>query len=192
MSLKHAILGFLSFRPMTGYDLKKAFDHSVQFFWPANQSQIYRTLAELNDEGLVKLEIIAREERLDMKIYHLTAAGQAEFQRWLSTPLPHQDYREAFLIQVYFGGKIGDPEAILLLQHMIQDVESALAQLTAIYQIYIEKIEQVDARRDLFFNMLTLEYGISSNQTALNWLNSVQDRLKAGSYSPLELKDLNR
>lgn len=192
MSLKHAILGFLSFQPMTGYDLKKAFDHSVQFFWPANQSQIYRTLAGLNDEGMVKLEIIAREERLDMKIYHITAEGQTEFRRWLSTPLPHQDYREAFLIQVYFGGKIGDPEAILLLQHMIQDVESALAQLTAIYQIYMEKIEQVDARRDLFFNMLTLEYGISSNQTALNWLHSVQDRLKAGSYSPLELKDLNR
>ena len=192
MSLKHAILGFLSFRPMTGYDLKKAFDHSVQFFWPANQSQIYRTLADLNEEGMVKLEIIAREERLDMKIYHITAEGQTEFRRWLSTPLPHQDYREAFLIQVYFGGKIGDPEAILLLQHMIQDVESALAQLTAKYQIYMEKIEQVDARRDLFFNILTLEYGISSNQTALNWLNSVQDRLKAGSYSPLELKDLNR
>ena len=38
MSLKHAILGFLSFAPLTGYDLKKAFDRSVQHFWPANQS----------------------------------------------------------------------------------------------------------------------------------------------------------
>ena len=36
MSLKHAILGFLSLQPMTGYDLKKAFDQSVRHFWPAN------------------------------------------------------------------------------------------------------------------------------------------------------------
>ena len=30
MSLKHAILGFLSFSPFSGYDLKKAFDHVRQ------------------------------------------------------------------------------------------------------------------------------------------------------------------
>jgi PadR family transcriptional regulator, regulatory protein AphA len=46
MSFKYAILGFLSFAPFSGYDLKKAFDRSVQHFWPANQSQTYRTLAE--------------------------------------------------------------------------------------------------------------------------------------------------
>jgi len=150
MSLKHAILGFLSFQPMTGYDLKKAFDHSVQYFWPANQSQIYRTLADLKDEGLVKQEIIVREERLDLKIYHITDQGLAEFHHWLSTPLPQQDYREAFLIQVYFGGKLGDQEAALLLRHMIQDLEVTQGQLTALYRFYQGKMEQVEARRDLF------------------------------------------
>ena len=54
MSLKHAILGFLSFKPLSGYDLKKAFDNSVRHFWPANQSQIYRTLSQMTDEGLVE------------------------------------------------------------------------------------------------------------------------------------------
>jgi PadR family transcriptional regulator, regulatory protein AphA len=190
MSLKHAILGFLSFQPMTGYDLKKAFDHSVQFFWPANQSQIYRTLAELSDEELVNIEIVAREDRLDMKIYHITETGLAEFRHWLSTPLPHQDYREAFLIQVYFGGKIDDRETIALLRHMIREIEEALGQLTILYKMYLGKLDQVDARRDLFFNMLTLEYGISSNQTALNWLHSVLNRLQAGDYSPQEIKTL--
>ena len=53
MSLRHAILGFLSFQPFTGYDLKKAFDRSVRHFWPATQSQIYRTLAELDADGLI-------------------------------------------------------------------------------------------------------------------------------------------
>ena len=190
MSLKHAILGFLSFQPMTGYDLKKAFDHSVQFFWPANQSQIYRTLAELNDEEFVKIEIVAREDRLDMKIYHITETGLNEFRHWLSTPIPHQDYREAFLIQVYFGGTIDDRETILLLQHMIRDIEDGLGQLTALYKFYLGKMEQVDSGRDLFFNMLTLEYGIASNQTALNWLQSVLNRLETGNYSPQEIKSL--
>lgn len=97
-SLKHAILGFLSYLPLSGYDLKKAFDNSVQHFWPANQSQIYRTLAELEQNGLVTMEVIEREERLDMKIYHVTEAGRAELHTWLTTPQPERDDREPFLI----------------------------------------------------------------------------------------------
>ena len=47
MSLKHAILGFLNYQPQTGYELKEVFDDSVQHFWLADQSQIYRTLNDL-------------------------------------------------------------------------------------------------------------------------------------------------
>ena len=101
MSLKHAILGFLSFTPLSGYDLKKAFDNSVQHFWPANQSQIYRTLAELDEQGFVDKEIIARDERLDMKIYNITEAGHNELHQWLSTPLPEKDDREPFSFRYF-------------------------------------------------------------------------------------------
>jgi PadR family transcriptional regulator AphA len=35
------------------YGLKKAFDCSVQHFWTANRSWIYRELAVLHEEGLL-------------------------------------------------------------------------------------------------------------------------------------------
>ena len=127
MSLKHAILGFLSFSPFSGYDLKKAFDHSVQHFWPANQSQIYRTLAELEVGGFVKKEVIEREERLDMKIYNITEAGRGELHQWLATPLPEHDTREPFLIQVYFGGKLSDAEILNLLNRKLKEIEERIA-----------------------------------------------------------------
>ena len=44
MSLTYGILGFLSYGSMTGYDLAKAFSCSVNFFWNAQTSQIYREL----------------------------------------------------------------------------------------------------------------------------------------------------
>jgi PadR family transcriptional regulator, regulatory protein AphA len=56
MSLDYAILGFLNYHPYTGYDLKKIFDSSVHHFWSADQSQIYRTLARLTDQGLARME----------------------------------------------------------------------------------------------------------------------------------------
>ena len=47
MSLKHALLGFLSYAPMTGYDLKRYFDQSIHHFWNANLSQIYPRLMKV-------------------------------------------------------------------------------------------------------------------------------------------------
>jgi DNA-binding PadR family transcriptional regulator len=188
MSLKHAILGFLSFKSLTGYDLKKAFDGSVQHFWPANQSQIYRTLAGLKDEGLVDQEVIEREERLDMKVYHITEAGREELHRWLSTPLQATDYREPFLIQVYFGGRLSDGEFVNLLQHEIRIMEERLAVYHSIYTMFQERINASEDPRALFLSVTTLEYGILSNQISLDWLKSVVERVKSGNYTLREFQ----
>lgn len=187
MSLKHAILGFLSNSPQTGYDLKKAFDQSVRHFWPANQSQIYRTLAELDEQGFVEKEIISREERLDMKVYSITEAGREELHRWLSTPLPPQDYREPALIQIYFGGKLTDEELVHLLDHEIQSLEERQAIYEHFFKMNQEAIHTVEDLRASVLMVSTLEYGILSNRAALGWLRSLLERVSSGTYTLGEL-----
>ena len=184
MSLKHAILGFLSFQPLSGYDLKKAFDHSVRHFWPANQSQIYRTLAQMTEEGLLEKEVIEREERLDMKIYHISDAGRAELREWLSTPLPEQDSREPFLIQIFFGGQLNDEELLALLRHEVRVAEERMAVYTNIHRTSMERAPQADDPRAFFLSMLTLEYGLRSNQVLLTWLNDAIQQIEAKTYAP--------
>lgn len=182
MSLKHAILGFLSFKPLNGYDLKKAFDASVNHFWPANQSQIYRTLAQMTNAGLLEIEVIERDDRLDMKIYHITEAGHAELHNWLSKPLPISDYREPFLIQLYFGGLISDDELIPLLQREIQVLEEQKAAYFAAYQEYQQMLANHKHPRAFFLSVLTMEYGLHSGLASLEWLKSVLARVEAGDY----------
>lgn len=189
MSLKHAILGFLSFNPLSGYDLKKTFDQSVQHFWPAKQSQIYRTLADLNEEGLVEKEVIERENRLDLKIYHITEAGREELHKWLATPLPSQDFREAFLIQIYFGNKLSDEEFVTLLQNEIQAAEKILTVYGSIYKPYVEEIKTHENSRALFTKVLTLEFGVLYNRVLLDWLNSVVARIHSGEYTLKDFQD---
>ncbi|MCJ7433614.1 MAG: PadR family transcriptional regulator [Anaerolineales bacterium] len=187
MSLKHAILGFLSFKPLSGYDLKKAFDRSVRHFWPANQSQIYRTLAELDEQGLVDKAVIERDERLDMKIYSISDEGRTELHRWLSTPLPEQDDREPFLIQVYFSGQLKDDELLHLLQNEIRKAEENLAALVAVHQASTTQPKSVNDERAVFLSMLTLEYGLASNQALIQWLKNAITCIQAGDYSPAQL-----
>ncbi|MBK8618242.1 MAG: PadR family transcriptional regulator [Anaerolineales bacterium] len=183
MSLKHAILGFLSFAPFSGYDLKKAFDRSVQHFWPANQSQIYRTLAQLDEEGLVEKEVVEREERLDMKIYNITETGRVELQQWLSTPLPEHDMREPFLIQVYFGGKLSDEEILNLLNLKLKEIEERLAVYEAVYQMTQNTPSKVTDPRTVFFAMLTLELGYINSKSDATWLRSAIERVETKNYN---------
>ena len=53
--LKYALLGFLHYGPMSGYELKRRMDNSITHFWHAKLSQIYTTLKDLQAGGLVEL-----------------------------------------------------------------------------------------------------------------------------------------
>jgi DNA-binding PadR family transcriptional regulator len=56
--LAHAILGFLDYQPMSGYDIKKTIDQSVSHFWSATQSHIYKALENLEKEEMVESLVI--------------------------------------------------------------------------------------------------------------------------------------
>lgn len=190
MSLKHTILGFLSFKPLSGYDLKKAFDRSVRHFWPADQSQIYRTLKQLHKAELISMEIIPRDERLDVKVYAITEAGQVELNQWLSTPLPPSDIREPFLIQIYFAFMLKDDQAAHLVQTEIDRIDELMPIYRTIYQTTTNQDVSDEMKRPLFYSTLTLEYGIKANQWYRQWLQSIKDRIDAGETTIFPLDEL--
>lgn len=102
--LKIVILGFLSYRPQTGYELKQNIDHSTKYFWDAKQSQIYRTLKQLEQDGLVVSTIEPQEDRPDRRVYTITGNGMTEFQQWLSAPIMEPQYlRDSLLVKVFFS-----------------------------------------------------------------------------------------
>ena len=57
MNIRYAILGFLSWKPLSGYDLKKMFVESVFIYWSGNNNQIYKELIQLTREEMVTNEI---------------------------------------------------------------------------------------------------------------------------------------
>src|SRR5512137_1923334 len=128
MSLEFAILGFLNYQPYTGYDLKKIFDTSIRHFWPADQSQIYRTLARLTEQGFAEVEKVPQEDRPDRKVYHITEAGRAELLNWLIGPPPLDEPRSAPLIQVFFAGQLSDEEILAKFEGFAAIMRAILAQ----------------------------------------------------------------
>ncbi len=181
MSLEHAILGFLQYRPMSGYSLKKVFDKSVRHFWPADQGHIYRTLARLAQQGWAMPEVVEQEDRPDRKVYHITDAGRAELHRWLTAPLPPQDVRSPALIQVFFAGRLSQAEALAIFE---REAEKLRCTLAAYRQIPPDPGAYADipaSARDFAFWLLTLEAGIRGAEANLAWIEDVITRLKSNS-----------
>ncbi len=180
MSLDHAILGFLNYQPYTGYDLKKIFDTSVQHFWQADQSQIYRTLNRLLKKGFAEMEKVPQEDRPDRKVYHITEAGQAELLNWLAGPPPMGATRSAPLIQVFFAGQLSDEEILAKFEGYARIMRTILSQYDQVNEQIAPFSKEIDSPRDNFFWMLTLENGIRNMNANLEWAESVIERIKAG------------
>ena len=178
MSLQHLILGVLKYHPLTGYDLNKAFQSSVQHFWNTDQSQIYRALYKLHEHGWIEVEISVQADAPIKKLYTLTEAGQAELHRWLATPAPLASIHEAWLGQLFFGAELRAEEIKTLLESRIAALQGLLEVFTqdipASAQAYAERF---DAERDLQFWLLTLEYGREKLLFDLRWAQQVLGRL---------------
>lgn len=83
MSIRHAILGFLSWKSFTGYELKKIFADALSFHWSGNNNQIYGSLVELHREKAVDIEVQSQEKLPAKKLYTITESGMAELRSWL-------------------------------------------------------------------------------------------------------------
>src|SRR5512137_1002919 len=110
MSIEHAILGLLSWRPLTGYDIKQMFEGSAALYWSGNNNQIYTTLVKLHARGLVSQEVELRADSPSRKIYQITASGRAELKGWLlSAPEPPQ-LKNTFLLQLAWADQLSPAE----------------------------------------------------------------------------------
>ena len=184
MSLEFAVLGFLNYQPYTGYDLKKIFDNSIRHFWPADQSQIYRTLARLTDLGYVEMEKVPQEDRPDRKVYHITDAGRVELVKWLSGNPPMGEPRSAALIQVFFAGQLSDDEILAKFEGLAALLRAVMEQYDQIPARLQPYQQEITSPREHFFWMLTLDNGLRSMRANLEWAESVIEQIRAGHVPP--------
>ena len=172
MSLRHAILGLLSIKPMSGYELKKVIDESVAHFWPSDQSQVYRTLSGLVDSGLASRRTVVQEERPNMHVHSVTDLGSAELDSWLASPLRTPPTRDPFLLRLFFADRLPPEQIRELLQARRQELSAYLATLEAI----AVPAEPADIGQAL--RLTTLDYGITVAEAEIAWLDAAQQRLE--------------
>jgi len=166
VSLKHVLLGSLSEKPLTGYDLKKVVDGAISHFWRAELSQIYPTLKQMQEEGLITCDVQTRN-----KVYHITDDGRQELIRWLKEPAGLVPQCEPLLVKVYFASKLLNGEILSVIEDRKKRHEKVLAEYQEALAGAREMANAMPAEeaRDFRIKLLTLRAGILYHQAWISW-----------------------
>lgn len=132
MNLRSTILGLLSWKPSSGYDLKRIIADSEVFYWSGNNNQIYKTLIELQNDGLVSSQVQVQESLPAKKIYSITELGLAELHQNLLAAPEVPELHKDFLIQLAWAETLSDEEILALLEKYEAEIDNRLRMCQAL------------------------------------------------------------
>ncbi len=159
-----SLLGFLHEGPMTGWDLVAVAQQRIGDFWSLTQSQVYRELATMGDEGLV-----AAGERgsRDKRPYTITSAGRSAFRDWVEEIPGDETIRFPLLLTLAFGRHLPSGRlATMLEQHRLIHSERLRA-----YRIQLEEVQALGDP----YALATLDFGITYEAAVLDWFDRLPD-----------------
>uniref|UniRef100_UPI00359C65DD PadR family transcriptional regulator n=1 Tax=Collinsella bouchesdurhonensis TaxID=1907654 RepID=UPI00359C65DD len=176
--LKHGILGLLNYGDMTGYEIREIFDKSLNFFWQAQSSQIYRELRALEKNGWIAITTVKQTEKPNKNVCSITESGRAELLSWLSTQNPVGDTRVPLLMQVFFLGNRSKEENIAY----FEDIANACRQQLASFSNIDKSIDYFEDALNLQdqspYWKMTADFGRRSLQMHIDWAEHCAAKLR--------------
>jgi PadR family transcriptional regulator, regulatory protein AphA len=174
-SLKYTLLGFLSYSPMTGYEISKKF---FRFVRPA-MSQIYRNLNAMAEEGLIKSERIEQEKLPSRNRFEITEAGRKDLKRWLKEPPVHSGEREPIILKLWFGSRISKAELISSLESYSKGVHEELKfRQTKARSAIQTGLQEFASPMDRLYWNLANDYAIWRLESFLEWKENAEKMIE--------------
>jgi PadR family transcriptional regulator, regulatory protein AphA len=161
----YVILGMLSLRPMSGYDIKHVADMSVRYFWTISYGQIYPELKNLADAGLVSAEDTSVGSR-QRTVYRLTKSGEEALGDWVGmTQEMPIEIRDEMLLRLFFADQLAPDEKRSLLNNMAGRHNRLVEQLRS-----KPEVARTGCRGEV------LEFGIAFHEFCTGWFTKLAER----------------
>jgi DNA-binding PadR family transcriptional regulator len=181
------ILGLLTSRPMTGYELKTAVENSTGNFWSESFGQIYPELRQLTERGLI--EATDEEEGRSKRRYAITAAGQEVLRDWLAEPPRHNPPRDELLLKIFFArhGDLGQ-----VIGHVAEARRICAAKLKALESKERDLKQTYAQAPSLPFWLMTIRNGQLSYAATIAWCDETLaelERLNSAPSSSIQSKE---
>jgi DNA-binding PadR family transcriptional regulator len=124
-----AVLGMVGLGAQSGYEILRAAERSVRFFWALGPPQIYAELKRLEQQGLISGRDAARGGRA-RRLYAITPAGEQALHAWLADPddIGTLELRDPEMLRVFFADALDTAEALERLDIIRRRSQTALEQ----------------------------------------------------------------
>jgi PadR family transcriptional regulator AphA len=171
---KYAMLGMLSIRPMSGYDIKKAVEASINYFWTESYGQIYPMLKSLVAERLVTMTVKKKGGKPDRHVYALTARGRKELHTWLAGQVMPTVERHELLLKLFFGA---ESSITVNVRHIEEYRKLQTERHEAITAIERTINSQDRESPDAPYWLMTVNYGKAITRARLDWCDETLAKL---------------
>ena len=172
MSLPYGLLGLLGYQESTGYELAKIFEDSLNNFWHAQASQIYRELNRLEEKGWVTSTNVIQSNRPNKRVYSVTLQGREAFETWLGEgDVIRENPHSNLLMRIFFGAS-NHEVTLERLKTYRDNLNAALAESVQKTQAKIDsyKVSMPDGDKESLYWQMTLDYGINQAKADVVWV----------------------
>ena len=176
--LKHGILGLISYGDKTGYEIMTVFRDSLNHFWTAQTSQIYRELRTMTKAGWISERHVAQSGKPDKNVFSLTPAGRDELLRWLRDDDRPGSIRDPFLMKTFFMGELPVEENLAFFRALrnASVFPDGGKQVTDKAEFYQKEVS--DPEKAVYWK-LTIEFGRLYEQMHREWCGICVRELEA-------------
>lgn len=167
---RYAIMGVLTVKNCSGYDIKKYCDRILTHFWNENFGHLYPVLKQLLSEGVIVKSDDASDSR--KIIYSISEKGRQEFMEWLMKSPEYQPARSEFLLKLSFSN--------------IQPIENTIQMIMDYRKMHLERLDKyldmekflqedasISGHSQKPYIKAPLRYGILSTRAVIEWCDEV-------------------
>ncbi|OHB70850.1 MAG: hypothetical protein A2V70_00705 [Planctomycetes bacterium RBG_13_63_9] len=164
-TLSLAILGLVSQRPLTGYDIRKIFLTTPMGHVSNSPGAIYPALTRIEEAGWIRGKIGQGETRRQRVIYQTTPRGLKTLKECLSRPVTREDViwhmDDLMLRFAFMDPVVGRERTLQFLRDFASQIDAHAADLR----------RYLDGVRDLMpvCGRLAMESGIQSYEMSAQW-----------------------
>jgi PadR family transcriptional regulator AphA len=162
-SILFAVLGMLKLRPMTGYEIKQAYQKGPANFMPISFGQIYPALAKLGKEQFVRQD--KQPGSRGSIRYFITGKGEEALRNWLFSPGDPANHRE-LLLRLFFAA----PAELAAFRGSVQAFGKAEEAQLAHYENthkWLDDTHPNNPRLPIW--KLVMEYGVLQSESRVRW-----------------------
>lgn len=164
-----ALLGFLTRKPMHGYDIYKEITQlsGLGIVWHVKTGRLYAMLHKLEDQGYIHSRISQEGNRPQKTEYSITKDGQNAFGMWLAEPVRKgRDFRITFLLKLFFALERDQEQAKKLIDIQMGECKS-----------WLDNFPETDQQNGNDFNRIVGKFRNNQIQGYINWLDWCQNHI---------------